>query len=185
MDGVQGMPMAPASSAENDREKAQKAQEQKSPLASLAFFSGHSVGKARRAEAGSSPVKKVRPIRLFFAPLSFRAFAFLAHSSWLKNEGQSSSVKLGQTDSVGQAAGQNPCKTFKMNSLQNKQLYSSQTMVNLVTYGQNKPILSGLEALQSRLYCGTLNRLTSAFSILPSAFPQGISLPPSLTRPTI
>ncbi len=137
MDGVQALPMALASSTENSREKAQKAQKQKSPFETLALFSGHSVGQARRAEAGSSPVKKVRPIRFFLAPLSLRVFAFRPHSLLLKNQGRSNPVKPGQTDSLGQAAGRNPCKALKMNNLRNKQLQSGQTMLNVVTCGQN------------------------------------------------
>jgi hypothetical protein len=39
--------------------------------------------------------------RPFFAP------AFLLHSLWLKNQGQSKPVKVNQSDSVGQAGGPN------------------------------------------------------------------------------
>jgi hypothetical protein len=54
-------------------------------------------------------------------------------------KGGSSPVKPGQTDSLSQAAGQNPCKGLKLNNLKNKQLHSSRTMFNLVKHGQNQP----------------------------------------------
>jgi hypothetical protein len=46
---------------------------------------------------------------------------------------------------VGQAGASNPCKYLKMNSLQNKQPLSGQTMLNLVKHGQNKPIRFGFK----------------------------------------
>jgi hypothetical protein len=55
---------------------------------------------------------------------------------------QSYSVKVGQSDSVGQADGQNPRKSLIMSSLHNNQLQSGQTIVNLVKHGQNKPVKS-------------------------------------------
>jgi hypothetical protein len=94
---------------------------------------------------------------------------------------------VSQTDSVGQAAGQNPCKALKMNSLQNKRLQSTQTVLSLVKRGQNEPTRLGFGPLRSRHCCRTLNRLTLAFSIQNLAFTATrprICLPPTQTRPT-
>jgi hypothetical protein len=58
-------------------------------------------------------------------------------------QSQSKWVKVGQTSSVGQAGGRSPCKSLKMNNLQNKQHLFGQTMLNLVKHGQKKPIHFG------------------------------------------
>jgi hypothetical protein len=54
----------------------------------------------------------------------------------------SNPVKVGQTDLSGQAGSQNQCKSIAMNSLQNKSRSVSQSRINLVNHGQNKPIAS-------------------------------------------
>jgi hypothetical protein len=51
-------------------------------------------------------------------------------------------IKVNQSDSVGQAGGQNPCKSLTMSSLQNKQLSAGQTILNLVKHGQKEPMIS-------------------------------------------
>ena len=57
--------------------------------------------------------------------------------------GQSKPVKVNQSDSVGQAGGQNPCKSIKINNLQNKQLQSGQTVYILVNMVKNSQSSSG------------------------------------------
>jgi hypothetical protein len=54
------------------------------------------------------------------------------------SDGRSSSVKPGQTSFIAQAGDQNPWKPLKANGLQNKQLWSGQTIVNLVKYDQKE-----------------------------------------------
>ena len=66
-----------------------------------------------------------------------------SHSLILPRCPQSKPVKPGQSSLVGQAGASNLCKYFKMNSLQNKQPRSGQTMCNLVKHGQNEPIRFG------------------------------------------
>jgi len=57
------------------------------------------------------------------------------------NSNQSKSVKLGQTDSAGQADGQTVCKGFNMNDLQNKQRLggSNSVKVGQTSSGEGSP----------------------------------------------
>jgi hypothetical protein len=100
--GVQELSRAAKSNMKNCRKKAQEAQEQQSPFATFALFRGHYVN-------ANSPGQLVS-----------------------RTSNQSNWVKPGQTDSVGQAGGQNTCKSLTINNLQNKQPYPGQTGINLV-----------------------------------------------------
>jgi hypothetical protein len=50
---------------------------------------------------------RLHPCAFLSALASAAADAFLPHSLWLKNQGQSKPVKVNQSDSVGQAGGLN------------------------------------------------------------------------------
>jgi len=110
MIGARGLSRAADSNTEQGRSQAQKAQEKKSQFATFPLF-------CRRSVIVNSPCPLVA-----------------------KRSNRSNPVKVNQTDSDAQAAGQNPCKSLNINSLQNKQLCSRQTIFNLVKRGQNNPI---------------------------------------------
>ena len=103
----------------------QKPQKLKSLFANFAIFGGCSFGASSIRQACRADLS--RQSRFSDGGSRF-------------GEGGSNPVKVNQTDLVGQAGTSNPCKCFIINSLQNKQLLSGQTMLNLVKHGQNKPI---------------------------------------------